>query len=759
MANSAPVITSASSTNFTAGTTGVVYQAAGTDLELTTLAWSLGGTDAARFTIDAATGEVRFRQVPDFATPVDAGHDNTYDIVVSASDGALATDKAVAVAVTAGTNLVNTLGGAKGFGETSFGPSDDGSTARIDLTSVFGAGGVNFFGTAYTGLYINNNGSVTFGAPMASFSPTAITGATSNPLIAPFWQDVDTRYITAPTATEGGNSTGSDLVWYDLDTVGHSFTVTWDDVGYFNRKSNLLNAFQMTLTQADSAGGFDITFRYEDIRWATSDFAPPPARAGFSAGNGVNFFELLQSGDLSAMLALESASNVGIPGTFSFSVRSGSGAADTLLGSSGGDVISAGDGDDSAAGGLGNDQLDGGGGDDALNGGVGDDSVFGGLGNDVVRGGAGNDKLLGQDDNDLMIGDAGDDSLSGGTGADTLSGATGNDSLDGGADADNLTGGAGRDSLVGGLGLDTLRGGDDQDTLSGGDGDDLLIGDGGDDILDGGTGADLLSGGLGEDSVLGGDGADTLRGGDGNDTLLGDAGADFLAGDDGADSLLGGAAADTLSGVLGADTLDGGDGNDMADGGAGNDLLMGGNGADTMRGAENNDTLQGGAGTDNLRGDAGDDLLSGGADDDFLGGADGADTLQGDAGADVLRGGPGNDMMDGGEGHDVMTGSTGADCFRFTDIAHSAVGVLRDEVSDFLRAEGDWLDLGAIDADTGVDGDQAFALIGASAFTGVAGQLRFATGILFGDVTGDGLADFEIALTGLGGLSAADLVL
>jgi hypothetical protein len=84
------------------------------------------------------------------------------------------------------TSLVNTLGGAVGFGETSLARSDDGSSSKIDVSGVFGASGLNFFGTTYTGLYINNNGNLTFTKAQASFSSTGITGTTNNPLIAFF---------------------------------------------------------------------------------------------------------------------------------------------------------------------------------------------------------------------------------------------------------------------------------------------------------------------------------------------------------------------------------------------------------------------------------------------------------------------------------------------------------------------------------------------------------------------------------------------
>ena len=48
-----------------------------------------GGTDAALFKIDAATGALNFMTAPDFETPTDANKDNNYQVIVSASDGKL----------------------------------------------------------------------------------------------------------------------------------------------------------------------------------------------------------------------------------------------------------------------------------------------------------------------------------------------------------------------------------------------------------------------------------------------------------------------------------------------------------------------------------------------------------------------------------------------------------------------------------------------------------------------------------------------
>ena len=86
-----------------------------------------------------------------------------------------------------------------------------------------------------------------------------------------------------------------------------------------------------------------------------------------------------------------------------------------------------------------------------------------------------------------------------------------------------------------------------------------------------------------------------------------------------------------------------------------------------------------------------------------------------------------------------------------------------DVITDFLRSQGDRISLSAIDSNSAAAGNQAFAFIGAAAFSQVAGQLRYeASGgntTIFGDVNGDGLADLQIQLSGQLSLVAADFVL
>ena len=154
-----------------------------------------------------------------------------------------------------------------------------------------------------------------------------------------------------------------------------------------------------------------------------------------------------------------------------------------------------------------------------------------------------------------------------------------------------------------------------------------------------------------------------------------------------------------------------------------------------------------------------------------IGGTDGNDFLSGDffndvlggfGGNDTISGGGGNDLLIGGIGKDTLTGGLGEDTFVFQNLADSGKSAsTRDLIIDFVVGE-DSIDLSAIDAIMG-GADDAFAFAGVSAFTGAAGQLAvsYASGqtIVSGDINGDRVADFQIALTGTHFLTADDFIL
>ena len=252
----------------------------------------------------------------------------------------------------------------------------------------------------------------------------------------------------------------------------------------------------------------------------------------------------------------------------------------------------------------------------------------------------------------------------------------------------------------------------------------------------------VLLGTVYDDCLIGTAFNDQISGGFGTDHLTGAAGQDMLSGGDGNDSLFGGSAIDTVIGGNGNDQLFGGSSLDYIYGHAGKDKLYGGATADWLYGGADHDRLFAQAGNDQVLGEAGNDQLFGGQ---------GNERLFGGADNDLLSGSIGNDRLTGGVGVDQMAGGAGAYVFVFSTAADAGTSAVHDTISDFT-AGSDRLDLAAIQF------GQVF--IGAAGFTNTAGKVRYdvATGLLTGDLNGDGVADYAIELTNLAAITGVDLI-
>jgi hypothetical protein len=210
------------------------------------------------------------------------------------------------------------------FSTNTLAANDDLSTGLVPISFP-----INFFGTQYTQLYVNNNGNLTFTAPLGTFTPSPIV-ANATPMIAAFWADVD---------TEGP---GSGVVHYGSGVGivdGHNaFGVEWPLVGYFSSKVNKLNSFELILIDRSDTGtgNFDIEFNYDQIQWETGDVSGgtnglggSSVRVGYTNGSSAAF-ELPGSGVPGSLIdggpnALVTHSlNSSVPGRYVFQARGGS---------------------------------------------------------------------------------------------------------------------------------------------------------------------------------------------------------------------------------------------------------------------------------------------------------------------------------------------------------------------------------------------------------------------------------------------------
>ncbi len=201
----------------------------------------------------------------------------------------------------------------------SLAANDDSSTGEVELGFP-----VSFEGASYTKTFVNNNGNITFGSALSTYTPQAI-GSTGKPIIAPFWADVDT-------------SKGAVVTYGTTSYQGHpAFCVEWDGVGYYSSHVDKLNKFELILVSRPdrAAGDFDIIFNYDQIQWETGDASGGTSglggtapRVGFGlAGGGSE--ELSGSGTNGAFLdngpapLVSSVENSTMPGSHLFPVVGG----------------------------------------------------------------------------------------------------------------------------------------------------------------------------------------------------------------------------------------------------------------------------------------------------------------------------------------------------------------------------------------------------------------------------------------------------
>ncbi len=161
-----------------------------------------------------------------------------------------------------------------GFTPIEFAPNDDGTYpcggsgnapppctgAETGPTPVPLGFNINFYGTEYSGAYINNNGNITFDNPLPTYTPFGLAG-TSSVIVAPFFADVDTR--VGNTVEFGTGTLNGQKV----------FVVNWPGVGCYDENDTVTDNFQLILIDRPDRGtsvlgdDFDIEFNYDSIQW------------------------------------------------------------------------------------------------------------------------------------------------------------------------------------------------------------------------------------------------------------------------------------------------------------------------------------------------------------------------------------------------------------------------------------------------------------------------------------------------------------
>ena len=559
--NRAPTITSSDAVTLLEGSV-LAYTVTASDPDNNTLFFSLSGEDAEAFSIDARTGAVSFRQSADFEAPADGNSDNTYEIIVTASDGVLASSFAVTLYVTdlndiTGTpeseSLVGTEAGdlirALGGGDVIYGGSgDDFLEGGAGNDTLYGGAGDDILYGDAAGfdeggndvLFDDGGGNDRlYGQDGNDSISVSRQGETANVLLLDggagddylyFFRD---RHLDTVTILGGA---GNDEIHVNAVFQSTIDAGSGDDIVGINRDGDLqtitlgagrdiLQLWELPLNSSLGPATIITDLTEGEDRVILEDYLSrslvgwDPATNPFAGG----FLQLIDVNGAATLLIDWDGSAGDTWGSYSLMSFTGRTAAtlterelgyapngdaptgETLLATSAGERL---------WGTNGADIIEGHGGDDRIFGRAGDDLIQGREGHDILSGGLGNDRLYGNDIDDTGTDSSSDilQDLSGGN--DSLFGQGGNDSLY--VSRTNLS--ASTVLLDGGEGDDTIffvsvRHIDEVRAIGGAGDDQIFIGGIESGFIDAGEGNDRV-----EIDIYGGSQSVTL--GAGNDTII-----------------------------------------------------------------------------------------------------------------------------------------------------------------------------------------------------------------------------------------------
>lgn len=178
----------------------------------------------------------------------------------------LSAASAVALSPTTASAATDAIVADSGCTTNDLGANDDGSSAAIALPST-----LKFYDREVSTAFVNNNGNITFNAALSSFSGHIST--LSQPLVAPFFSDLDTRGTQVP-------------VTYGTTTFGDrpALCANWHDIGFFSNGTDPTNDFQALIVDRSDVedGDFDVVFNYNRV---DGDYAGD-SQIGFSSADG-----------------------------------------------------------------------------------------------------------------------------------------------------------------------------------------------------------------------------------------------------------------------------------------------------------------------------------------------------------------------------------------------------------------------------------------------------------------------------------------
>ncbi|KAL1023372.1 hypothetical protein UPYG_G00039960 [Umbra pygmaea] len=218
------------------------------------------------------------------------------------------------------------------WGDSQTIAQDDGGSGLLEISVAF-----PFFGDRHSGLYVNNNGLVSFLREVSQFTPVAFPIAGDRRVVAPFWADVDNRRAGQVFYRESKDPSVLERATADVRRYFSDFPKfnatwilisTWHKVTFFGGSNfTPVNTFQAILI---TNGELSFTvFQYHDITWTTGMHASSggdlaglggiAAQAGFNAGDGKRYFNIPGS-RTDDVVDVEETTNVGYPGKWVFRI-------------------------------------------------------------------------------------------------------------------------------------------------------------------------------------------------------------------------------------------------------------------------------------------------------------------------------------------------------------------------------------------------------------------------------------------------------
>lgn len=287
----APSITSASAVDVAENSTTVLQVTAqDLDVPVQRLSFTLqGGADAALFSIDTDTGELRFLQAPDHEQPLDADQDNVYEVSVLVSDGLLSTQQNLLVRVLDANDQAPVFTGGAAFVVAE-------NTQAVTVLSAVDADATPPVGGLVYGLVA--------GQDAASFVVDAATGAlrfaSAPDHEAPLDADADNVYELTVQVSDGVFTTSRQLSVRVSDLNDTAPVFTGGALFSVNENSTLVG--QITATDPDLPQGGALSFSLTggaDASWLRIDadtgvlsFASAPDHETPMDADGDNLYEV-----------------------------------------------------------------------------------------------------------------------------------------------------------------------------------------------------------------------------------------------------------------------------------------------------------------------------------------------------------------------------------------------------------------------------------------------------------------------------------